>query len=411
MLLLLASAAAAAAPPRVAVWGGSGFLGSRVARTLVDAGCSVVSLSRTGKPPPWAERQAWAEQVSWQRADALGEDALAPRMGRIDAAVSCIGNMRPSTEWEGFFGLHWDYETMLRENGDVNERVAEAARQAGARRFTLVSVASVTKWAYGGALEGYIDGKLEGERAVLRLFGDANSCFVGPTLLYGGARFAGAGKLLATVCDTPALRGQIAFFKWLKGNAATGYAPNDAAGEVATTPPCDVDVVARAVCACVLGTTPLSKLSESHAAQQLREDVIRFDVEAPDEMLDRPFPALPRPAPPCPTLPHPAPPHPIPSRPIPSRCRRPTRCSTAPSPPSTRPRTSTARTRSTRWPPPPPRRSSSAQPPHRACAKVASCPPQTLPRRNSAARPRRSRHCASETRRARRARRRRRTSR
>lgn len=292
MLLLLASAAAAAAPPRVAVWGGSGFLGSRVARTLVDAGCSVVSLSRTGKPPPWAERQAWAEQVSWQRADALGEDALAPRMGRIDAAVSCIGNMRPSTEWEGFFGLHWDYETMLRENGDVNERVAEAARQAGARRFTLVSVASVTKWAYGGALEGYIDGKLEGERAVLRLFGDANSCFVGPTLLYGGARFAGAGKLLATVCDTPALRGQIAFFKWLKGNAATGYAPNDAAGEVATTPPCDVDVVARAVCACVLGTTPLSKLSESHAAQQLREDVIRFDVEAPDEMLDRPFPAL-----------------------------------------------------------------------------------------------------------------------
>ena len=43
-------AALATAAPRVAVFGGSGFVGSRVCQTLVGAGCDVVSVSRTGLP-------------------------------------------------------------------------------------------------------------------------------------------------------------------------------------------------------------------------------------------------------------------------------------------------------------------------------------------------------------------------
>ena len=43
---------------------------------------------------------------------------------------------------------------MLRENGEVNEAIAELAKRAGARRLVLLSASSATKWGYGGALEG-----------------------------------------------------------------------------------------------------------------------------------------------------------------------------------------------------------------------------------------------------------------
>ena len=268
---LVLSLSSAMVAPRVAVFGGSGFTGSRVCKTLVEAGCSVTSISRTGRAPAWAEKQPWSQQVNWASADALGAEPMTSVVGDIDAAVSCVGNMRPSPEWEGFFGLHWDYDTMVRENGEVNKVIAAAARRAGARRFVLLSVCSSKKWAYGGALEGYIDGKENGEKAVLEAFGDGGTCFVGPSLIYGGGRFTGFGKLLAGICDTAPIRGQIAFFKWLKGNAATGYGPQDAVGEVALTPPCDVEDVARAVSACVLNTIPAA-LRDEHMAQQRVEN-------------------------------------------------------------------------------------------------------------------------------------------
>ena len=132
--------------PRFAVFGGSGFVGSRVSKTLAGLGCDVVSVSRTGKPPAWAAAEPWSEAVEWVAADAFGP----VRLGRIDGAVSCIGNVRPSPDWDGFFGLHWEYQQLVRENGYVTERLAEAAWRAGARRFVYLSVSSSTKWAYGG---------------------------------------------------------------------------------------------------------------------------------------------------------------------------------------------------------------------------------------------------------------------
>ena len=61
--LLLLQLLPAAASMRVAVFGGSGYLGSRVCQTLVGAGCSVLSVSRTGKPPARAEGSPWSSQV------------------------------------------------------------------------------------------------------------------------------------------------------------------------------------------------------------------------------------------------------------------------------------------------------------------------------------------------------------
>ena len=152
LVLSLPAFFALVAPPRIAVFGGSGFVGSRVCKTLVDAGCDVISISRAGRAPKWAAAQPWSAKVQWESADALTATRLP--IGGIDGAVSCVGNLRPSPEWEGFFGLQWDLEVMRLENGLVNERIAEAARAAGARRFVYVSVSSMSSYACAGALEG-----------------------------------------------------------------------------------------------------------------------------------------------------------------------------------------------------------------------------------------------------------------
>ena len=66
--------------------GGSGFVGSRVCQTLAGAGCSVVSVSRTGAPPAWAAAQPWSRQVEWLAADALADGFSESDLpiGRID---------------------------------------------------------------------------------------------------------------------------------------------------------------------------------------------------------------------------------------------------------------------------------------------------------------------------------------
>ena len=220
--------------------------------------------------------------MTWRSTDALYDTALP--IGTIDLAVSCVGNMRPAPTWEEFFGLHWDDDAMRRENGEITARIAEAAKRAGAKRFAYVSVCSASKWAYGGALMGYIDGKEEGEKAVLRLYGDDNSCFVGPSLMYGGERFSAFGKVYAAVGASPPLRAQTKFFKALKQLAASGYQPADAVGEVATLPPADVSAVATAVAAGLLGTVPES-MRQAHADQQRYEAQIRLKAGLPEEPI------------------------------------------------------------------------------------------------------------------------------
>ena len=53
---------------------------------------------------------------------------------------------------------------MLRENGEVNEAIAELAKRAGARRLVLLSASSAMKWGYGGALEGGTRGTHDASR-------------------------------------------------------------------------------------------------------------------------------------------------------------------------------------------------------------------------------------------------------
>ena len=87
-------------------------------------------------------------------------------------------------------------------------------------------------------------------------------CIIGPSLVYGGARFEAAGNVIAAVLATPVVTGWNRFIRWIKQGASTGFAPQDAATEVALTPPAPVDAVARVAAAGVLGVVDVARLDQ-----------------------------------------------------------------------------------------------------------------------------------------------------
>ena len=52
-------------PPRLLVFGGNGFVGTRVCQQALETGLSVVSISRGGRPPLQAD---WVPRVDWVQA-------------------------------------------------------------------------------------------------------------------------------------------------------------------------------------------------------------------------------------------------------------------------------------------------------------------------------------------------------
>mmetsp|Transcript_1916 Transcript_1916/g.2661 ORF Transcript_1916/g.2661 Transcript_1916/m.2661 type:complete len:234 (+) Transcript_1916:49-750(+) len=160
---------------RVGVFGGSGFIGRRVCRDLVGAGCEVVCLSRSPRPnsADWFQNT----NVEWVQYNTSDADSLA-----IDAAVSCVGNLDPSKKWMGLWGLGWDDDIMWKENGEVNEQICRLAQKAGAKRFVFVSVSFEVAKMLEGPIVGYMNGKRNTEHVACELFGPDNTIVVGPSL-------------------------------------------------------------------------------------------------------------------------------------------------------------------------------------------------------------------------------------
>ena len=95
---------------KVTVVGGSGFVGSRVCKILVDCGAEVTSVSKSGQAPQWAAGQEWTGSVDWKAADLLSADeaSLDAAMGSPDAVVSTVGVVGT------------DLDVLLKGNGDTN---------------------------------------------------------------------------------------------------------------------------------------------------------------------------------------------------------------------------------------------------------------------------------------------------
>jgi len=83
------SALATSTPKRVAVFGGTGYVGSAVCERLVKQGYSVTAMSRRGvNPRPGDE---YLDQVKWVSGDATQADAVKEVVADSDAVVHAIG--------------------------------------------------------------------------------------------------------------------------------------------------------------------------------------------------------------------------------------------------------------------------------------------------------------------------------
>lgn len=99
---------------RIVITGGSGFVGTHLARALVDAGHQVVVVSRGTK------RRPRRPNVSFVRADLTDSPVLFDVFGGSDAVINLVAIIRERGQ-----------QTFQRVNVEATERVSEAARKAG----------------------------------------------------------------------------------------------------------------------------------------------------------------------------------------------------------------------------------------------------------------------------------------
>ncbi|KAL2133400.1 hypothetical protein VTI74DRAFT_2443 [Chaetomium olivicolor] len=269
-----------AASKRIVVFGGSGFLGSRICRAAVARNWDVTSVSRHGAPH-WSSitsspsPPSWSHAVSWERADIFrpaqwisllhGADYVVHTMGIlleadykgvISGRESPISGLRkafnpakgaqspnpldrvrqrggdPKTE-DAAAGVEpppspaqLTYEMMNRDSAIL---LAKEAAKEGVKAFGFVSAA-------GGAPvlpSRYITTKREAEAVVAREFPEMRGVFFRPPFMYDQSRKATVG--LAAIVSAGSL------VNGLTGGVLGGFLGT------AVTKPLKVDLVADAV--------------------------------------------------------------------------------------------------------------------------------------------------------------------
>ena len=183
--------------PKIVVFGGSGFVGSKICEKAVDMGADVVSVSRSGKPS-FAQGQTWAEHVEWIRSDVTKEDGS--WRGAVKDAAGVVSTI-------GAFGSN---AFMYKMCGQVNMDIMHVAKEAKVPRFAFISVHDYVfpgGWhAKNFLLRGYFQGKRDAEAKLMELYPDGGVA-LRPGVIYG-TRHAGGfsiplwlvGAPLAKVC-------------------------------------------------------------------------------------------------------------------------------------------------------------------------------------------------------------------
>jgi len=170
--------------PKIAVVGGTGFVGSRVCRSLVESGASVTSISRTGTIPKWCTDEPWTKEVSWVSLDLLANDESKAdeAVGNPEAMVSCVGVVGT------------DRDELLKGNGGANAAAFASGKRGGMlKRTVLVSVASEVAACEENWLPDFFGGYFEGKKIAEEAAKDAadgGACtIVAPSFIYGGDSF------------------------------------------------------------------------------------------------------------------------------------------------------------------------------------------------------------------------------
>mmetsp|Transcript_35692 Transcript_35692/g.87835 ORF Transcript_35692/g.87835 Transcript_35692/m.87835 type:complete len:257 (-) Transcript_35692:238-1008(-) len=118
-----------ASKARVVVFGGTGFVGSAIAREAVRRGLAVTSVTRGGAPPAHVASQEWSNEVQWKQGDALEPDSFKQHLEGAAAVITAVGCLPlPSLT----------HDEVVRANGETNVMPGKMAKEAGVPRLVMV---------------------------------------------------------------------------------------------------------------------------------------------------------------------------------------------------------------------------------------------------------------------------------
>ena len=115
---------------KVAIFGGSGFVGSHIAKELANRGVCVVCVSRTGYKPAHLRSEKWSETVRWCKGDA--SQANNDCLQQVDVVISTVGSPPLPTFSKAAF------DKQLFANGTCNTRLIASAKSAGIKQIVLL---------------------------------------------------------------------------------------------------------------------------------------------------------------------------------------------------------------------------------------------------------------------------------
>ena len=120
-------------PLRLLIFGGNGFVGTKVLELAVLRGAHCTCVSRTGAIPAHLtkEKRAWVDQVVWLAGDA---SQPAPELfAAADVVISLVGSAPVPTSSGSAF------QQQLLLNGEANCAVINMAHRQGVKRLVLMS--------------------------------------------------------------------------------------------------------------------------------------------------------------------------------------------------------------------------------------------------------------------------------
>lgn len=169
-------------PPSIVVFGGSGFVGSKVCEEAASLGVKVTSVSRGGRPS-FASSADWASGVEWLRSDVSNDEGQWKEA--LNEATGVVSTL-------GAFGSN---KHMYHVCGELNIKLARAAKEAGVARFSFISVHDFVfpgGWqTQNFLLRGYFQGKRDTETEVAKLFGE-DGVALRPGMIYGDRHVSGS---------------------------------------------------------------------------------------------------------------------------------------------------------------------------------------------------------------------------
>ncbi|KAM7221422.1 NAD dependent epimerase/ dehydratase [Rhypophila decipiens] len=252
------------ASKRLVVFGGSGFLGSRICQAAVNRGWDVTSISRSGQPT-WtsvsssANPPPWSHRVAWERADIFRPPQWTPLLANADYVVHSMGILLEA-DYKGlvsgrdsplaalkrnFSPRHTpnplDPESTLTANPPTEasqltyenmnrDSAILLAKEAAKERVQVFGYIS----AAGGAPvlpSRYITTKREAEDIIAREFSVMRNVFFRPAFMYDSSRAFTVPLAVATSASSAAAKFLPGFVKDFMGSAAVKPLPADTVAE------------------------------------------------------------------------------------------------------------------------------------------------------------------------------------